>query len=84
MSVVIADTGIGIAAEDRSRVLEPFAQVDSLLSRKHKGSGLGLPLSARLMQLHGGRLEIESTVGEGTTVTVTFPAERLLPAYQAA
>jgi len=84
MSVVIADTGIGIAVEDLPRVLEPFAQVDSLLSRKHNGSGLGLPLSARLMQLHGGRLEIESTVGEGTTVTVTFPAERLLPAYQAA
>jgi len=84
MSVVIADSGIGIAAEDLPRVLEPFGQVDSLLSRKHKGTGLGLPLSARLMQLHGGRLEIQSTVGEGTTVTVTFPAERLLPAYQAA
>jgi signal transduction histidine kinase len=84
MSVVIADSGIGIAADDLSRVLEPFGQVDSLLSRKHKGTGLGLPLSVRLMQLHGGRLDIESTVGTGTTVTITFPAERLLPDYQAA
>jgi signal transduction histidine kinase len=84
MSVVIADSGIGIAADDLPRVLEPFGQVDSLLSRKHKGTGLGLPLSVRLMQLHGGRLDIESTVGTGTTVTITFPAERLLPDYQAA
>jgi signal transduction histidine kinase len=84
MSVIIADSGIGIAADDLPRVLEPFGQVDSLLSRNHKGTGLGLPLAVRLMQLHGGRLDIESTVGTGTTVTVTFPAERLLPDYQAA
>jgi signal transduction histidine kinase len=84
VSVIIADSGIGIAADDLPRVLEPFGQVDSLLSRKHKGTGLGLPLSVRLMQLHGGRLDIESTVGTGTTVTITFPAERLLPDYRAA
>jgi signal transduction histidine kinase len=84
MSVIIADSGIGIAADDLPRVLEPFGQVDSLLSRNHKGTGLGLPLAVRLMQLHGGRLDIESIVGTGTTVTVTFPAERLLPDYQAA
>jgi signal transduction histidine kinase len=84
LSVIVTDSGIGIAAADLPRVLEPFGQVDSLLSRKHKGSGLGLPLSVRLMQLHGGRLDIESTVGTGTTVTVTFPAERLLPDYKAA
>jgi signal transduction histidine kinase len=84
VSVIIADSGIGIAADDLPRVLEPFGQVDSLLSRKHKGTGLGLPLAVRLMQLHGGCLDIESTVGTGTTVTITFPAERLLPDYQAA
>src|SRR5205823_7795532 len=61
VSVIIADSGIGIAADDLPRVLEPFEQVDSLLSRKHKGTGLGLPLSVRLMQLHSGRLDIEST-----------------------
>ena len=84
IGIVVADTGIGIAAEDIPRVLEPFGQVESRLSRKYAGTGLGLPLSVRLVQLHGGRLELESTVGEGTTVTVTFPAERLLPGCRAA
>jgi signal transduction histidine kinase len=84
MGVAIADTGIGIAADDIPRVLEPFGQIDSQLSRKYAGTGLGLPLSVRLMQLHGGRLEIESTLGAGTTVTIAFPADRLLPGSRAA
>jgi signal transduction histidine kinase len=84
MGVVIADTGIGIAADDIPRVLEPFGQVDSQLSRKYTGTGLGLPLSVRLMQLHGGRLEIDSTLGAGTAVTITFPADRVLPDSRAA
>jgi signal transduction histidine kinase len=84
MGVAIADTGIGIAADDIPRVLEPFGQIDSQLSRKYAGTGLGLPLSVRLMQLHGGRLEIESTLGAGTTVTIAFPADRLLPDSRAA
>jgi signal transduction histidine kinase len=84
MGVVVADTGIGIAPDDIPRVLEPFGQVDSLLSRKYSGTGLGLPLSVRLMQLHGGRLDIDSTLGAGTTVTITFPADRVLPDSRAA
>ena len=84
VGVVIADTGIGIAADDIPRVLEPFGQVDSQLSRKYSGTGLGLPLSVRLMQLHGGRLDIDSTLGAGTTVTITFPADRLLPDIRSA
>jgi signal transduction histidine kinase len=84
VGVVIADTGIGIAADDIPRVLEPFGQVDSQLSRKYTGTGLGLPLSVRLMQLHGGRLDIDSTLGAGTTVTITFPADRLLPDIRSA
>jgi signal transduction histidine kinase len=78
IGVVIADTGIGIAAEDIPLVLEPFGQVDSQLSRKYSGTGLGLPLSVRLMQLHAGTLEIESEIGAGTTVTIAFPADRVL------
>jgi signal transduction histidine kinase len=84
VGVVIADTGIGIAADDIPRVLEPFGQVDSQLSRKYSGTGLGLPLSVRLMQLHVGRLDIDSTLGAGTTVTITFPADRVLPDSRAA
>ncbi len=84
IGVDIADTGIGIAADDIPRVLEPFGQIDSHLSRKYTGTGLGLPLSVRLMQLHGGRLDIDSTLGAGTTVTITFPADRVLPDSRAA
>ena len=82
--IVIADTGIGIAAQDIPRALERFGQVDSSLSRKYEGTGLGLPLSKRLMELHGGRLELESVVGAGTTVTASFPGERLVEDRQAA
>ena len=71
------DTGTGIAAEDIPKILQPFVQADSSLARKHEGTGLGLPLSKSLVELHGGTLEIDSTFGAGTTVTVTFPAERV-------
>src|SRR6266851_2567288 len=75
LGIAIADTGIGIAAEDIPRALERFGQVDSSLSRKYEGTGLGLPLSKRLMELHGGRLELESVVGVGTIVTAIFPGD---------
>jgi signal transduction histidine kinase len=84
LGIVIADTGIGIAAEDIPRALERFGQVDSSLSRKYEGTGLGLPLARRLMELHGGRLDLASVVGIGTTVTAFFPGERLSTARQAA
>ncbi|MEQ9331080.1 MHYT domain-containing protein [Thalassobaculum sp.] len=84
LTVSVADTGIGIAAEDVPRALEPFEQVDSRLSRRYQGSGLGLPLSRQLVELHGGTLSIESAVGTGTTVTVTLPPGRLRPRATAA
>lgn len=76
----VTDTGIGISAEDIPRALERFGQVDSRFSRRYQGTGLGLPLSKRLVELHGGALSIESAVGTGATVTVTLPPERLRPA----
>jgi signal transduction histidine kinase len=84
LAIAIADTGIGIAAQDIPRALERFGQVDSSLSRKYDGTGLGLPLARRLMEQHGGRLDLESAVGIGTTVTASFPGERLVEARQAA
>jgi signal transduction histidine kinase len=69
----VSDTGIGIAAEDMATVLEPFGQVESTLVRKYPGTGLGLPLSKRIIELLGGSLVITSTVGVGTTVTVEIP-----------
>jgi signal transduction histidine kinase len=58
--------------------LEPFGQADSALSRSFEGTGLGLPLAYKLTQLHGGRLELTSVKGQGTTVTIILPAERLV------
>jgi signal transduction histidine kinase len=77
LAVAVADSGIGIAAEDIPKVMERFGQVDSPMSRKHEGTGLGLPLSRQLAQLHGGDLVLESVVNEGTTVTLTLPKARL-------
>jgi signal transduction histidine kinase len=77
LTIAVADTGIGIAPEDIPKALERFGQIDSTLSRKYEGTGLGLPLSKRLMELHDGTLEIESAVGAGTNVSVTFPASRI-------
>jgi len=76
--IAVTDTGIGIAPEDVPRALEPFKQVSAAHNRTHEGTGLGLPLTKRLVELHGGRLEIESAVGRGTTVSVQFPSERMI------
>ena len=76
--VQFIDTGIGIAEVDLPRVLEPFVQVQSPFVRKHGGIGLGLPLVKKIIELHGGNLSIASTLGAGTTVTVSIPADRLV------
>ncbi len=76
----IADSGIGIAPEDIPKALATFGQVDSQLSRKFEGTGLGLPLTKALVEMHGGSVDIQSKVGVGTTVTVRFPAGRIVVA----
>ena len=82
--LTVVDTGIGIATEHIPKALAPFGQVDSSLSRKHNGTGLGLPLSKALAEAHGGTLVLDSRVGKGTRVAVTFPASRLRPALDVA
>ena len=72
----VSDTGIGIAPTDIPKALGRFQQVDGRLNRKHEGSGLGLTLTKSIVELHGGSLDLQSKLGEGTTVTVRFPAER--------
>jgi signal transduction histidine kinase len=74
--ISVADTGIGMAADDIPRALQPFGQIDNSLTRPQGGTGLGLPLAQRLVELHGGTLSIYSELGKGTTVTVVLPAER--------
>jgi signal transduction histidine kinase len=84
LALTVADTGIGIAPDQLERVLQPFTQVENTLTRTHAGTGLGLPLCKSLIELHGGRLTLESTVGRGTCVTITLPKERVLAMVPAA
>jgi signal transduction histidine kinase len=78
LSIAITDTGIGMSQTEISHAFERFAQIDSRLNRKYDGTGLGLPLAKKLVELHGGSLHIESEPKAGTTVTVTFPRTRVL------
>jgi signal transduction histidine kinase len=80
LSIAVIDTGIGIASDDLGRVLEAFEQADSSLSRTQQGTGLGLPLVRAMMELHGGRFELNSTFGIGTEAKIIFPSERLVAA----
>jgi two-component system, cell cycle sensor histidine kinase PleC len=82
--ITVVDTGIGIPSEDLGRVLEAFEQVASSLSRKQQGTGLGLPLVRAMMELHGGRFELSSTVGVGTEAKIIFPRDRLVFAKESA
>ncbi|HMK67013.1 MAG TPA: PAS-domain containing protein, partial [Stellaceae bacterium] len=76
--LTVRDTGVGIAEEDQQKVLEAFVQVDNGPNRKHQGTGLGLPLTKRLVELHGGTLTLQSRLGQGTTVRIVLPRERVI------
>jgi PAS domain S-box-containing protein len=71
--IAVRDSGAGIDATDIPKLMKPFAQTDSLRRRQHAGAGLGLSLVRMMTELHGGHVSIESEVGRGTTVTLTFP-----------
>ena len=73
VTFTVRDTGIGISREDRPRLFKPFVQLDGSLGRRHGGSGLGLALVGRLVELHGGTVALESEPGRGTTVSVSVP-----------
>lgn len=81
--VAVTDNGIGIAAGDLDRVLQPFVQADSSLSRQYEGVGLGLPLCRKFAEMHGGVLELESEFGVGTTVRLVLPEDRALNVLRA-
>jgi signal transduction histidine kinase len=81
VAISVTDTGIGIAPEDIAKAFERFRQLDSRLSRKYEGTGLGLPLARQLMELHDGRLVLESELHHGTIATIYFPAERVVADY---
>ncbi len=78
MTVEITDTGIGMAPDEIEVALEAFRQVDSSLTRRHDGTGLGLPIAKKLTELHGGRLVFASQPRHGTTVAMQLPASRVV------
>ena len=78
----VSDTGIGIDTDDLEKVISPFEQVEDVFVRQEGGTGLGLSLVRSLMEMHGGIMSIESTLGVGTTVTLHFPARRAVHSGQ--
>ncbi len=72
-AMAVRDTGIGIAPEDIPKALERFGQIDSSLGRKYEGTGLGLPLTKQMAELHGASLTLDSAPGAGTTASIVFP-----------
>ncbi|MCR4378166.1 MAG: HAMP domain-containing histidine kinase [Rhodospirillales bacterium] len=77
LALTVSDTGVGMDEDEIMVALSKFGQVDSGLDRKHEGTGLGLPLTRGLMELHGGTLEVNSAKGRGTRITMVFPKERV-------
>jgi signal transduction histidine kinase len=73
ITLAVSDTGIGIAPEDQATIFEEFRQVGRHDARKQEGTGLGLTLAKKFVELHGGRIWVESQVGRGSTFTFTLP-----------
>ncbi len=78
ITVAVQDTGIGIPADNLERVMRPFEQVETTYARSHSGTGLGLPYSAKLAELHDGAIRLASELQKGTTATLWLPPSRLL------
>jgi signal transduction histidine kinase len=73
VEIAVKDTGIGIAPEDQAAVFEEFKQVGRDYTKKAEGTGLGLTLTRRFVELHGGEIRLESALGKGSTFTITLP-----------
>jgi signal transduction histidine kinase len=73
VEIQVRDTGIGIAHEDHAAVFEEFKQVGRDYTRKAEGTGLGLALTRRFVELHGGQVRLDSALGKGSTFTITLP-----------
>ncbi len=78
VAIIVSDNGPGIPPDIAGRIFSPFTQAERSLVRKHEGIGLGLPIVRRFAELHGGAVVLDSTPGQGTTVTILLPASRLV------
>jgi signal transduction histidine kinase len=79
VQIAVSDTGIGIAPEDQEAIFEEFRQVGGDYARKQEGTGLGLTLAKKFVELHGGKIWVESAVGKGSTFTFTLPLSLISP-----
>ncbi len=77
-AIVVADTGCGMTEDEVALALEPFRQIDADVARRHEGTGLGLPITKNLVELHGGELRIDSVKDQGTAITVLLPTDRVV------
>ncbi|MDA5195059.1 ATP-binding protein [Govanella unica] len=77
LAIAVADSGIGMDPDTIPRLLEPFSQADAAFNRTYAGTGLGLAITKSMVELHGGQLTVDSAVGEGTTITIILPPERV-------
>jgi signal transduction histidine kinase len=76
VEISVTDTGIGISPEDQKKLFQPFQQMDSGLSRKYSGTGLGLDLCKKLVELHGGRIWMEDVEGKGSRFVFAIPIKQ--------
>ena len=83
LRITVEDTGIGMTEEQRARMFEDFTQADSSISRRFGGTGLGMPIVRKLVQMMGGEIDVQSAPGKGTAVTVTLPLEMAPPQEEA-
>jgi signal transduction histidine kinase/CBS domain-containing protein/ActR/RegA family two-component response regulator len=82
LKIAVIDTGIGISSENIQKLFQPFIQIDSALNRQYKGTGLGLALVKRLVELHGGTVELTSEVGVGSCFAINLPINISEPAIE--
>ena len=76
IEISVSDTGIGVSSEDQKKLFQPFQQLESTLTKKYAGTGLGLSISKKIVELHGGRIWVESEEGKGSRFIFIIPVRK--------